>query len=117
MLVGYPPFFADDSTVTCQKILHWKKTLVIPTEANLSDEATDLIKKLVCDSEDRLGRNGAQEIKDHAWFESLDWDAIRGTKAPFIPEVSSPTSAENFDDFKEEEPFFPVSGQSSKYQK
>ena len=47
MLVGYPPFFSDDSTVTCQKILHWKKTLVIPSEANLSDEATDLILRLV----------------------------------------------------------------------
>lgn len=116
MLVGYPPFFADDSTVTCQKILHWKKTLVIPTEANLSDEATDLIKKLVCDAEDRLGRNGATEIKEHAWFDGLDWDNIKSSKAPFIPEVSSPTSAENFDDFKEEEPFFPVTSQS-KYQK
>jgi len=33
MLVGYPPFFSDDSSITCQKILHWKKTLVIPPEA------------------------------------------------------------------------------------
>jgi serine/threonine kinase 38 len=36
MLVGYPPFFSDDSSITCQKILHWKKTLVIPPEAHLS---------------------------------------------------------------------------------
>lgn len=115
MLVGYPPFFSDDSTVTCQKILHWKKTLVIPPEANLSAEATDLIEKLVCDAEDRLGRNGAQEIKEHPWFDDLDWENIRSSKAPFIPEVSSPTSAENFDKFKEEEPFFPPS--QSKYSK
>jgi serine/threonine kinase 38 len=115
MLVGYPPFFSDDSTVTCQKILHWKKTLVIPPEANLSPEATDLIEKLVCDAEDRLGRNGAPEIKEHPWFDGLDWDGLRGMKAPFVPEVSSPTSAENFDKFKEEEPFFPAS--QSKYQK
>lgn len=27
MLVGYPPFFSDDPSVTCQKILHWRKTL------------------------------------------------------------------------------------------
>ena len=89
--------------------------MVIPPEANLSAEATDLIEKLVCDAEDRLGRNGAQDIKDHPWFEELDWDSIRGSKAPFIPEVSSPTSAENFDKFKEEEPFFPPS--QSKYSK
>jgi serine/threonine kinase 38 len=74
MLVGYPPFFADDSTVTCQKILHWKKTLVIPAEANLTDEATDLILRLICDHENRLGKNGATEIKEHAWFADVDWD-------------------------------------------
>uniref|UniRef100_A0A7S3NCV0 non-specific serine/threonine protein kinase n=1 Tax=Euplotes harpa TaxID=151035 RepID=A0A7S3NCV0_9SPIT len=115
MLVGYPPFFSDDSTVTCQKILHWKRTLVIPPEANLSPEATDLIEKLICDTEERLGRNGAHEIKEHPWFDDVDWDGIRKQKAPFIPEVSSPTSAENFDKFKEESPFFPSS--QSKYQK
>jgi serine/threonine kinase 38 len=115
MLVGYPPFFADDSTVTCQKILHWRRTLVIPPEANLSEEATDLIERLICDAEDRLGRNGATEIKNHPWFDGLNWSKVSTRKAPFIPEVSSPTSAENFDKFKEEEPFFPAS--QSKYQK
>jgi serine/threonine kinase 38 len=26
MLVGYPPFFSDEPSITCQKIMHWKKT-------------------------------------------------------------------------------------------
>jgi len=47
MIVGYPPFFADEPSVTCQKILHWKKTLAIPSDANLSPAATDLIKRLI----------------------------------------------------------------------
>lgn len=33
MVVGYPPFFSDDPSLTCQKIMHWKKTLTIPREA------------------------------------------------------------------------------------
>ncbi len=107
MLVGYPPFFSDDSSITCQKILHWKKTLVIPPEANLSPAATDIIKKLICDADKRLGRNGAKEIKDHPFFEGIDWKTIRSIQAPYIPPVSSPTSNENFDPFEEEEPFFP----------
>ena len=107
MLVGYPPFFSDDSSITCQKILHWKKTLVIPPEANLSPHATDLIKKLICDSDKMLGRNGAHEIKNHKFFEGFDWDNVRETESPYIPPVSSPTSNENFDPFEEEEPFFP----------
>jgi serine/threonine kinase 38 len=26
MLVGYPPFFSDEPSITCQKIIHWKKS-------------------------------------------------------------------------------------------
>jgi serine/threonine kinase 38 len=107
MLVGYPPFFSDDSSVTCQKILHWKKTLAIPAEAKLSDEAIDLIQKLITDPEKRLGRNGAEEIKEHPFFDGFDWDGVRKSKAPFIPDVSDPASAEHFDNFDEEEPFLP----------
>ena len=36
MIVGQPPFMSDEPSVTCQKILHWKKTLTIPKEAGLS---------------------------------------------------------------------------------
>lgn len=108
MLVGYPPFFSDDSSITCQKILHWKKTLVIPPEANLSPAATDLIKKMICDADKRLGRTGVQELKDHPFFDGVDWDGLRDQQAPYTPVVSSPTSPENFDKFEEDgEPFFP----------
>ena len=68
MMVGYPPFFSDEPSITCQKILHWKRTFVIPADANLSPAATDLLKKLITDSESRLGRNGADEIKRHPFF-------------------------------------------------
>ena len=40
---------------------------------------------------------------------------MKTQEAPFVPEVSSPTSAENFDKFKEEEPFFSAS--QSRYSK
>jgi len=76
MLVGYPPFFSDEPSVTCQKILHWKKTFVIPVEANLSKAANDILNKLITDSEERLGRNGAEEIKAHPFFDKVDWDKM-----------------------------------------
>mmetsp|Transcript_34253 Transcript_34253/g.25316 ORF Transcript_34253/g.25316 Transcript_34253/m.25316 type:complete len:221 (-) Transcript_34253:951-1613(-) len=68
MLVGYPPFFSDDPSVTCQKILHWRKTLNIPAEANLSPPATDILKRLLCDADHRLGASGVEEIKSHPFF-------------------------------------------------
>jgi len=83
MLVGYPPFFSDEPSVTCQKILHWKKTFSIPPEANLSAASADILKKLICDSDERLGRNGVDEIKAHAFFDKFDWDGVRKTQAPY----------------------------------
>jgi hypothetical protein len=50
---------------------------VIPPEANLSPAATDILKKLIADSDIRLGRNGAEEIKSHPFFEGLDWSKLR----------------------------------------
>ena len=61
-LVGYPPFYADDPMSTCRKIVNWRKTLVFPDEANLSEEAEDLIRKLICDASERLNW---EQIKAH----------------------------------------------------
>lgn len=79
--------------------MHWKKTFCIPSEANLSPAATDILKKLICESDNRLGRNGAEEIKCHPFFDGLDWSSIRKQRAPYQPNVSSEVSAENFDEF------------------
>jgi serine/threonine kinase 38 len=87
MLVGYPPFFSDDPSVTCQKILHWRKTLNIPPEANLSPAATDILKRLLCDADHRLGANGVEEIKSHPFFEAMDWNTMRKAKAPYAPQL------------------------------
>lgn len=119
MLVGYPPFYSDDPASTCQKILHWRKTLVIPKEARLSPAASDLIRKLVCDPQDRLGRNGVQEIMSHPFFLGVNWQALRETRAPNIPEVSftqlsNETDTRHFDRFEELEPFHPPEGPSRK---
>lgn len=72
MLVGFPPFYSDDPTITCQKIIHWKKTLRIPTDARMSAVAADLILKLLRDTPERLGTTGVDEIKDHRFFQEID---------------------------------------------
>ena len=107
MLVGYPPFFSDEPSITCQKILHWKKTFSIPPEANLSPHSTDILKKLITDADERLGRNGVEEIKAHPFFKGFDWDGVRKKIAPYQPTVTSEISNENFDHFEEEDPFYP----------
>ena len=77
MLVGYPPFFSDEPAITCQKIMHWKKTFNIPPEAKLSPASEDILRKLICDANNRLGKNGVEEIKNHPFFASVNWDTLR----------------------------------------
>jgi hypothetical protein len=45
------------------QIVNWKSHLKFPEEARLSPEAKDLISKLLCNVNQRLGSNGASEIK------------------------------------------------------
>lgn len=114
MMVGYPPFFSDDPSVTCQKILHWRKTLNIPPEANLSPAAVDILKRLMCDAEHRLGSNsGVEEIKAHPFFEGLDWKNLRNARSPFMPDLVGDDDCCRFDKFDEEEPFYATANASS----
>lgn len=45
------------------QIVNWRTHLKFPEEAKLSPEAKDLICKLLCNVEQRLGTQGAHEIK------------------------------------------------------
>ena len=73
----------------------------------MSPHATDILKKLIADSDERLGKNGADEIKAHPFFDRVNWDTICDEQAPYIPTVTSEISNENFDHFDEEDPFHP----------
>ena len=118
MMIGYPPFFSESSTETCKKILDWKKTLNIRPEANISKEAEDILRKLISDPETRLGANGADEIKSHPFFKGIDWNHIKETLVPpFIPELKNNYDTKYFDEFEEDEPFYPIINDNSKGKK
>ena len=108
MLVGYAPFCAQDTQEVCFKILNFDKYLQVPSEIILSDEALDLIKKMINDPGKRLGKNGSDEIKAHPFFKGIDWENIRDTmKPPFIPEIQNDYDTKYFETFEEIEPFYP----------
>lgn len=35
----------------------------------------------------RLGAKGVQEIKDHPFFEGIDWSNIKNSEPPFPPDM------------------------------
>lgn len=62
---SYPPptpHHSDDPLTTCRKIVNWRLFLKFPDEVAISPAASDLIQRLMCDVDDRLGTNGVHEI-------------------------------------------------------
>lgn len=129
-LVGYAPFYADDSVGTCKKIVHWRTSLEIPADAQpLQQETTDLIFSLVCDAKSRLDVDVRspllvrlvvacfmpdkdsrcvwcepyQGVKAHPFFRGMAWDdtAHACWTPPFVPNLQNPLDTSNFDHFDE----------------
>ncbi|KAM0949315.1 putative protein kinase AGC-NDR family [Dioscorea sansibarensis] len=117
MLVGYPPFYSDEPMATCRKIVNWRTHLKFPEEAKLSVEAKDLISKLLCNVDQRLGTKGAQEVKGHPWFKNVNWENLYQMEAAFIPEVNDELDTQNFEKFEESEEQIQPSSRSGPWRK
>ena len=78
----------------------FKKKIVLPN--NFSEEAKDLITKLLnLDPKQRLGSgpNGFKNLKNHKYFENINWDDLENKKIkpPFIPVIDDPLDLKYFD--------------------
>ncbi|XP_026502054.1 cAMP-dependent protein kinase catalytic subunit alpha-like, partial [Terrapene carolina triunguis] len=104
MAAGYPPFFATEPNQIYEKIVSGK----VRFPSRFSSELRDLLRNLLqMDLTKRFGnlKNGVNDIKNHKWFATTDWNAIyqRKVEAPFIPECKGPDDTNNFNDYEEKE--------------
>ncbi|KAL5265908.1 hypothetical protein ACHWQZ_G006535 [Mnemiopsis leidyi] len=102
MIIGKPPFYANTAADIQMSIINWRCCLSIPTAANISEHSINLIFDLLQDSDKRLGRDGAEEIKEHPFFAEITWDSLHDDRAPMIPELRFPTDTRYFDSFDED---------------
>ena len=97
MLNGKPLFNFNTGRID---INEYKKKIVLPN--NFSEEAKDLIRKLLAlDPNKRLGagKNGFNNLKNHKYFEDIDWDDLENKKIkpPFVPNVEGNMDLRYFD--------------------
>jgi len=105
-LVGFPPFCDEDPMSVYQLILagefHFpKKPIMMPEAKNICKRliVADLTKRLGC------GRNRGEEVKDHKWFEDINWQKCEEQKLipPYIPPLDNDVDLQNFDSYPENE--------------
>ena len=98
MLYGIPPFYSKNTEKMFKLIT--KSDLKFPKKIQISDNAKDLIKKLLIKDQDlRLGAEGGFEIiKNHSFFKGFDFKALEEKKleAPFIPTLRGSMDVTNF---------------------
>ncbi|KAI8847441.1 hypothetical protein BC829DRAFT_418437 [Chytridium lagenaria] len=86
LLFDEVPFYSESLMETYGKIMDHEKNFSFPDDIQISPEAEDLIKRLVCKQDIRLGLNGIDEIKSHPWFKGFDWK-----KAPGLVQMTPAT--------------------------
>ena len=86
LLYGATPFKGQENRATLHNVI--KQALKFPDLPHVSSAARDLIKGLlVKEPQKRIAyKRGATEIKQHPFFEGVNWALIRSATPPHVPE-------------------------------
>ncbi|KAI9913102.1 hypothetical protein PsorP6_006012 [Peronosclerospora sorghi] len=99
MLTGVHPFFDENREIMVKKIMTpGSVTTSMPPE--MPPEAASLIRGLLTfNPAERLGSRGAQELREHAFFNGVSWENLmrREVSPPWHPVVQDELDVGNFD--------------------
>lgn len=104
-IVGYTPFSGSSSDETYGNLKRWKQILKRPRYDDgryvFSDRTWQLIIRLIASPNDRL-RSFKQVIEMPYFSDISNWETLRETIPPFIPQLDNEEDAGYFDDFENE---------------
>lgn len=97
-LIGCVPFFGETPEElfahTVNDDIEWPAT----DDWSIAPDAKDLITMLLQQNpRDRLGISGAHEVKEHVYFDAVDWNSLLRQKAEFVPQLSNDDDTSYFD--------------------
>jgi serine/threonine protein kinase len=95
MMTGLPPFYSEVLSEMYQNIV--AGDLVFPSD--MSDEACDLLAGFL--DRDPSTRLGGDEVKQHPFFEDVDWEALdrREVEPPWKPPVKGASDTGMIDNY------------------
>ena len=108
LLYGNPPFFSNDKYRLYELICNGE--IIFPDyyfddnnnkiNYNVSNEAKDIIIKLLSKKNVRIGKNGFEEIQNHSFFANVNFENIMGKKfnANYKPIVQGKKDLSNFNE-------------------
>lgn len=97
-LYGYPPFHGNTPEEVFENILSRKIDWPEIDDVIVSEEAKDLMNKLMCiDRTQRLGSNGSDGVKSHPFFSGINWNTLLSEDSSFVPAPLDPENTEYFD--------------------
>lgn len=97
-LIGCAPFFGETPEElfahTVNDDIEWPGD----DDWEVADDAKHLISALLQqDPRERLGTGGAHEVKEHCYFDTVDWNSLLRQKAEFVPQLASDDDTSYFD--------------------
>ena len=97
-LVGCVPFFGETPEElfahTIYDDIEWPDESDWPVQSEAKSLITLLLQQ---NPRDRLGTGGAQEVKEHQYFSTIDWNSILRQKAEFVPQLDHEEDTSYFD--------------------
>ncbi|XP_077500126.1 microtubule-associated serine/threonine-protein kinase 3-like isoform X3 [Amblyomma americanum] len=97
-LVGCVPFFGETPEELFAHVINDEIEWPEDEDWPLPEDARHLVSQLLQQNPlDRLGTGGAHEVKEHPFFNDVDWDSLLRQKAEFVPQLEDEEDTSYFD--------------------